>query len=493
MFKRLSFYYPNVNFINVAHRTSYTENYKEANYKILTDACGFSGTEIYGLFKKHPSFHKIEPAVLAESIKFCHKLGFSKWDLLHHSNLLISHPVTKINHYNSLLDSGCKHIDAHLLCRAVKYFKSSIQILKLSGYIDPATNVADCLLSCVKPSIEKPKSLCVSLKVLDTKLWTEVHREILVTWLKKRLEATNDEIAKLLRIHQMIKNKSFRSINENITLAENIGLSRDKILKCGYLLNNYPEYPKIMMQQHPFFAGVDIVKSYKANPKMMMINPRKIMEIYDILKEYNVTDEQIQCKPDVFTMSSVTLRDRLNYIPEVPEFRLLLTHPRMLKLVVHHHKIRNRLNFIRSAKIRCASFKSIGNLADEHFEHFIREGKDYNHPKDVLVFFSQLLNKPCEDIKPKLFSHPYHAYVPFLDIESTYFLLIDMGYLVENLAKCPQILLYPREKVQEKLKIVLDDVRIRNSSQHTQIKLTLYHIEKEFHFTGDGIWRTDIP
>ncbi|XP_066143941.1 transcription termination factor 5, mitochondrial [Euwallacea fornicatus] len=492
MFKRLSFHYPNLNFINVAHRTSYNENYKETNFQILAKACGFSGAEIYGLFKKHSSFYKIEPAVLAESIKFCHKLGFSKQDLIQHSNLLISHPVTKINHYNSLLDSGCTHIDAHLLCRALKYFKSSIQIFKLSGYLNSDANVADSLLSHVKPPIEKPKSLCVSLKVLDAKLWTDIHREILVAWLKIRLQATDDEIAKLLRIHQMIKNKSFRSINENITLAEDIGLSRDKILKCGYLLNNYPEYPKIMMQQHPFFAGLDIVKSYKSNPKMMMVNPRKILEIYNILKEYNVTDEQIQCKPDVFTMSSVTLRERLNYIPEVPEFRLLLTHPRMLKLVVHHHKIKNRLDFIRSAKIRCASFKTIGNLADERFEHFIREGKDYNHPKDVLVFFSQLLKKPCEDLKPKLFSHPYHAYVPLLDIESTYFLLTDMGYLVENLARCPQILLYPRDKVQKKLKNVLNDVRLRSSSQYTQIKLALYYIEKEFHFTGDGIWRTDV-
>lgn len=82
----------------------------------------------------------------------------------------------------------------------------------------------------------------------------------------------------------MIKNKSFRIINENICLAESLGLNKDKILKCGFLLHNYPAYPKTMLNEYPFFAGINIAKVYKTNPKMMMANPNKFQEIYSLLK-----------------------------------------------------------------------------------------------------------------------------------------------------------------------------------------------------------------
>lgn len=82
----------------------------------------------------------------------------------------------------------------------------------------------------------------------------------------------------------MIKNKSFRIINENICLAESMGLSKDKILKCGFLLHNYPAYPKTMLKKYPYFAGIDIATVYKKNPKMMMANPYRFQEIYSLLK-----------------------------------------------------------------------------------------------------------------------------------------------------------------------------------------------------------------
>jgi len=81
------------------------------------------------------------------------------------------------------------------------------------------------------------------------------------------------------------------------------------------------------------------------------------------LQKYDITDDQIQHKPDVFILSPITLRERLEQIIKVPEFRPLLKHPGVLRLVVHHIKMTNRLDFLRMLKMRCASFKSIGELA----------------------------------------------------------------------------------------------------------------------------------
>lgn len=185
-----------------------------------------------------------------------------------------------------------------------------------------------------------------------------------------RLKASEDEITNLLRVHKMIKNKSFRLINENITLAESIGISNRKILRSGYLLNTYPEYPKTMLRDHPVLAGVHITTFYRTNPKLMMINPKRVLEIWKLLKNYNISDEAIQTRPSVFTISPVTLRQRLDYIQQTPELRVIFNDYRMLNMVIHHKTMSSRLGFLKKLKLRCASLNHIGeaHFGDHSFE-----------------------------------------------------------------------------------------------------------------------------
>lgn len=142
----------------------------------------------------------------------------------------------------------------------------------------------------------------------DNNIWNEVHKSILQSFLSKcinlsrskyisiisfnvgmRLNATEDEIIRLFRIHKMIKNKSFRIVQENITIAEDLGFDRRKILKHGYLLHNYPNYPKTVLRDFPNLAGADMRRAMFVYPKLVMASPVNIVKIYGTLKVSNVT------------------------------------------------------------------------------------------------------------------------------------------------------------------------------------------------------------
>ncbi|XP_050301795.1 transcription termination factor 5, mitochondrial isoform X2 [Anthonomus grandis grandis] len=493
-FKSFKFNFHCVNLMSVAGRHKCVNDFNKENIKYLVEVCGFTHYEIYSTFKKTKnSLNKKETVDLIESYKFCKGLGFSNKEILTYPALLTQHHLACISQYNALKDTGCHRIDALLLSRAPMFFRNKIKFLKICGYLQKDIDVAERLMSFLNPPIKKPKKLDKQLDNIDEMIWSEVHKAILVDWLKERLNASEHQIIQLLRVHKMIKNKSFRIINENITMAESLGMTHTKILRSGYVLNNYPEYPKTMLRDHPFFAGVDLAKHYAVNPKLMMISPRKFMEIYDILKEFRITDDQIQKRPAVFTLSPITLRERLESIQETPEVRVLFDDPRILHLVVHHNKAMSRLAFLKNLKLRCATLGHIGNLSPNFFENYIQAGQDINNPSAVIDFISRLLKKPYTDVKKLLQRHPFYFYVPFVDIEETYNTLLGLNYNVTDISRIVFILLYPSKKIKATYKTLQQQEKLNfiNLSRHKQLNLILYSIEKEYHFTGNGIWQSE--
>lgn len=82
----------------------------------------------------------------------------------------------------------------------------------------------------------------------------------------------------------MLKYKSFRIVQENISLAEELELSPAKILKHGYLLHNFPRYTRIVLTDLCNLAGADMKQAMKLYPKLMMTSPKNFIKIYGILK-----------------------------------------------------------------------------------------------------------------------------------------------------------------------------------------------------------------
>lgn len=101
------------------------------------------------------------------------------------------------------------------------------------------------------------------------------------------LDATYEDIERLFRVYKMIQNKSFAYLCENIKIAQELGFTKEKLLKYGYLLHSYPPYTKTMLSTMPNLAGADLAKSMRVYPKLVMVSPRNYKLIYEHLKVSN--------------------------------------------------------------------------------------------------------------------------------------------------------------------------------------------------------------
>lgn len=70
-------------------------------------------------------------------------------------------------------------------------------------------------------------------------------------------------------------------------------------------------------------------------------------------QQFDIPDETIRQQPNVFHMAPQTVRVRLQEIENSPDLKLLLQHPKILALVVHHNRANDRLSFLQQSQIRC--------------------------------------------------------------------------------------------------------------------------------------------
>ncbi|KAJ8926777.1 hypothetical protein NQ314_020827 [Rhamnusium bicolor] len=465
------------------------------NSQILSDIFGMPRSRARIYIDKHKLQHR-NGELLINSIQFCKKLGYTNEDILGTPSLLNKHPLELEQHYLSMEEGGFQSIGPNVLSRARIYMKKVINNLKIKNLICKETDVYEHFLKYIEDTEIVKKIPIISSS--DDHQWNEVHMTILQSFLKWRLNATEDEIIKLFRIYKMIRNKSFRIIQENIALVEDIGFDRRKILKYGYLLHNFPNYTKTVLKDFPNLAGADMKKAMRQYPKLIMTSPTNILKIYGILKEFNIEDEIIRKQMNIFHMSPETVKLRLEEINHSPDFKVLLKHPRVLSLVVHHNRAKSRLSFLQQLQLKCASLIVLGTHRNEVFDDYIREGKDVNKSGDVVTFLKNTFNVDAERIRKKINCHPYYLQVPLKDMQDSYDYLISQHFRVSNIFKVMHVILYPVDKIANALKDIKvnKEINYKSLNQVKKLNLILYYIEKEHHFTGNGIWRKcdiDIP
>ena len=131
-------------------------------------------------------------------------------------------------------------------------------------------------------------------------------------------------------------------------------------------------------------------------------------------------------------------------------------------------------------------------------------------------------NKEESDIRKTLSRHPHWCHVPSVTVKQSFIHLRRIGYSVEAIYSNIHILLYTvyvdcylsqnfathlvvffflfffsdRINVQLKKLNSSNDgaveeessTNFKNLPEDVQLRLCIYYIEREFHFTGDGIW-----
>ncbi|KAF2900922.1 hypothetical protein ILUMI_05262 [Ignelater luminosus] len=441
-------------------------------------------------FRKYKRDMKIPPLNenrIRATAALCEDLKIPKDDWLKYPILVKELAVTLEQHYMQLREGGFTNVDAEILSNYRKCVRKRISFLKKLNLIPQHTDVAENFTSHLMP---KPDFSISDLT--DENTFETIHHSILTRYLMWRFKASEDIIEKFCRVYALSKIKSFENLSENFAIAEDLGFPPQKLLKYGYLLTVNPKHTKRVLSEMPIIAGVDIRKAMRIHPKLIGVRLEKYTEMYDYLNKQNISDESIQKCMDIFTISMQILKCRLEEIKSIPELNILINSPYFLELIIHHNEARSRLTFLQQIKLKCATTGLLCSKVDNFHSH-VRESRDHNTISEILFLLKTLLQADGNKLEMNLRKHCYFKNIPLVDIEKSCKLLKKLKFSNKSITEVIQVVLYPCEKIEKafaELKKV-NHVPPRRISQIEKLNLILYFMEKEHHFTGNGVWKDD--
>ncbi|XP_060810414.1 transcription termination factor 5, mitochondrial isoform X2 [Amyelois transitella] len=343
-----------------------------------------------------------------------------------------------------------------------------------------------------------------------------VRMSVLERYLTWRLSITTEDFQKYCKNYLPLKHKPMSDIQEALDIAvNNIKFNTEEIRRNGFIISSDPINTKLIIENVPSLAGLDIQDAIKIEPAILKNNYPALLKIRDLLEEYRISEEAQRRCLKVYCMRPPTVEERLEELRNLKEYQILHTNPRVLSMVVHKKKMMTRLSKIQTAKKQCYSLNHLVS-SSKVFNNYISSFGNKVCGRDIAILICSSLRFPSgngkrdskimvQNVLNKLKKHKYYLH------SALHVIAENIEYLKKNfddktiLNNC-HLLLYPINEIEHHVALLLklrDDGRpafktssidcynILNYSALTDdhiLSLVLYEIEKKYHFSGDGIW-----
>lgn len=477
---------------------SYKLSQDENSLNTLCKYLNISENVAQHLILKQPVLNKLEGKQIIKIIDTVHDLGFAKEVLLEEPQLFGVLPVTLKYRFQVFTECGITNVTPDLIKSYLQIIKQKrISDLKKTGLIPSSVNIENRL---AKYMTQWPTSLTSSIweDVNELSLFT-IRLRIIQRYLELVLDLTHEEFYRGLETYPTVKHRPLQAINESLTILQSqIMMPTSKIKTNIYLVHADPENLKNILYKLQYIGGIDIKEVIRLHPKIAMKNYETLVEIRSILKNYDISDEAQRRCFDIYTLSSNTIKERLEKAKSIPEFNTFYHHPRFLKMIHYNNTAMKRLKKLYSTNKKCLSLNILSGCS-AHYETFEKApGDRLGKGKDLIFCISQALGKKYKsnDIRYVIKRHPFWINVPLVQVKYVYQKLSDEFTPDDIYENCP-ILLYPWSKIKETLfifkqskqiPIILENIDMSKLNSSQKLSLVLYALEKKHYFTGNGVW-----
>lgn len=402
-------------------------------------------------------------------------------------------PITYENRDRVFKECLFQNVQLFFYVRFVSLMNKKVQVLKAYDYIRPQSNVQESLIQQLDVPVKiKPLPESLPLNV--------IRREVMNEYFRVKLGMTDDEIIHARRVYTRLKHRNLSSIVEVIEILKNdLGFSKNRIIKNPFLLHAIAENIKEIITEVPRIGDKDIKDIIIERPKIVMQPCSSMKAIIKHVKSFDIPEDAITKCLDVLTLSSDTVYDRLAELHAIKDFQVHFSNPRILRLIHFKNKVKCRLDYLKSLKIRCYSIHLL-SASSEAFEKFAYDGLDKTKGVDTLDYLSHTFKVDPLEVRATIRLHPNWLQAPIVEIKNTYDYLRGLGYTQQEIYENLTILLYPISRLQPKLNEMIEwkeendesrkisDVEVRKITNTKLLSLCVYFIESEYHFTGDGVF-----
>lgn len=450
------------------------------------------------ILNKHPCLYSsaIDLKEVQITADFLDQEKFGIAEIQKYPTSLLLNRITLTNRMQVLKECEFTSSQLMFLQRFVSIMNKNVIVLKAYKYIGKDQNIAHALAA----RLDMP----VTLKpISETKTLKDTRKIVISEYLKERLQMTDEDLVKLWKNYPRLNHKSLDSIVEVLRLLEDqIGFTKEKIRRNGFLVHSCDENIKRILKEVPTIAGVNIRVILLKCPKIAMQNVKTLKETLEIFQEFEIPEDRILKCDKVLTLGSATIRDRLNAMSEIEEFKVLKSNPGILKLIHFQNKAKTRLEYLKELKVKCASIHILSHAAD-YFEKFAKSGQDSTKGNDLVEFLSNTFGLERGEVRRRIQRHPYWCNVPVTSVQAAIDYFYFQGFNDEEMKENLYLLLYPTSRIDQKLYPLVEwksksgrpdrigGVPLPNIPKKKLLSLCLYFIEAEFHYSGNGVWEYD--
>lgn len=415
-----------------------------------------------------------------KAIKTLRALNYKEDDIQNQPSIFHHSEITLRNRHNILSEAGFDKLSIGALSRYITICHKSITLLKAHHLIPENTDVTKRIFDSFQ--LESTSSLN------ESQIFEKVRCEALSAYLQKVLEFTDTDIKQFWHSYRRAKHKSAASILEMVALLKKeLNFNAERIRKNAFVIYADPQSFKMYFTDFKTVGGCDIRELLSRRPKLINSNPEIIKKTLDVLDQFNISAEALGVSPEVLTLGPDTIKQRLQNLKSIKEFDGLIDHPRILKLVYYQMKAKARLQYLQQLKFKNASLNILSS-ASETFERYTREGADKTNGKDTVQFLARHLGRSDDELREWLGRHPNWMCIPLMTVKENFDMLSKLKYQPNTIFHNIHLLIYPPERVREVLQQVKLDLECEVVRPSQILSMTLYHLEQEYHFTGDGVW-----
>ncbi|XP_050426161.1 transcription termination factor 5, mitochondrial-like [Adelges cooleyi] len=441
------------------------------------------------IMNKYASIWNSPPAMLSHNISYMMEYGFTKEDISKTPQVISVHPLT-LKNYIMLLEEGGfykEKINPLVISRFKNFKNKSIKMLKAEKYIDNNIDVQHHILSFLQfPTDKYPKEFNESHTL------GEVQENIFKLYVEWKIQMDYTDVGQALKVYHRLYNKSLRLIERSIDILINdLNFSEDKIRRHPYLIHSDPDNI-VKLLNFKKLCGMDIKTVLTKHPKIILTPCESIREIQKHLKDFGVPESALSKVPQLYTLGSNSIYERLCILKNTPELNSFMNNPQVARLLYYIKKVNLRLKYLQNKN--CVSLHLLSSNT-RAFNRFNCSGHAKVTSNDIMHFLTNELNENKQQLRKLFERHTYWQYISLLRIRKTFEYLKNKQFTKEQIKSSVHILLYPKNNIEEALVVAqnMEDVCfLRNSNGTIKsefiLPLVLYHLEKSHHFSGNGVW-----
>lgn len=472
--------------------------------------------------KKHPNLESLTYDDIKCTLLILKKYNIEQFEACKHPHIFNMNPINMENYAEILRECGFIQLAPNYIIRYHTLVRSNtISQLKKRGLIAKDDVLEKRLLQLFP---EWPKTHNIEVDCIETKLsLLNIRMKILQLYLNWRLGISEEIFQKYCRQYLPMKHRPMTDIQTAIDLAENnIKLDINVIRRNGFIISADPVNTKLIIENVPSLAGLDIREVIQIEPAILKSNYNSLLQVRVILEKYNITNEAQRKCLKIYCLTPKAVQERLDELGQIKAFNILATNPRVVSMIVHKRKMLSRLDKIHTVSKQCYSLNHLVS-ATKVFNSYITNFGDRACSRDLATLIYTNLdlctnsnrsvpNTPDDDkavyayVVKQLKRHKYCLHVA-LNVVHENLTIFKKHFSNDVIVRNCHLLMYPAYDIQTYLDAMLE-MRTKKYNIHTILpldsnylslnysnltdnqimSLILYELEKKHHFSGDGIW-----